>query len=370
MPHIRKGQMIAFFAFDVGYEISLVRVSELMASLPALPISRKKQTPAYLQYTQAPQILLLGKETLHLGEQDQGIEVQVQATLFDFGAISISYRLSLADVHHQSTGFPLEDLPALSQKIFDLKLETQARIQVSKLLEQIQPAITRPEFSGLVEDYYVFVLESLSQSLSASELLASHSGTLAKILRFDTEALSDSEKTEALSKSISYYADDLVVIDWNTAIVYDEDYLDTLNVLELLNIELLEARYMDEQLDRKIRDYEGVVKNNQPWFLPFFSPARHLMQELSEIRIECALLADRVDNALKLIGDLYLARIHDAASERFCLHEWDVSLSRKLDIIDRLYQLLNDRVGTAQAHTLELVIILLILIEIVLGLMR
>ena len=77
-----------------------------------------------------------------------------------------------------------------------------------------------------------------------------------------------------------------------------------------------------------------------------------------------------MDNCLKLIGDLYLARVYSAASEQFHMPTWDASISRKLDIIDNLYQILTDRVNSAQAQTLELIIILLILIEIFLSLFR
>ncbi len=56
MRRIQKGQVVAFFAFDIGYEIDLAQLSRLTAAVPAQPISRKKQTPPYLQYTKPPHI--------------------------------------------------------------------------------------------------------------------------------------------------------------------------------------------------------------------------------------------------------------------------------------------------------------------------
>ncbi|MCG3159939.1 MAG: hypothetical protein JMDDDDMK_00965 [Acidobacteria bacterium] len=72
---------------------------------------------------------------------------------------------------------------------------------------------------------------------------------------------------------------------------------------------------------------------------------------------------------MKLIGDLYLARLHSAA-RRFYLHEWDRIISRKLEIISGFYPLLNDRVHTAQSQALELVIVILILVELILAFWR
>jgi hypothetical protein len=360
MTRILKGQAIAFFAFDVGYEVDMEKLSSVQSTLPVQPLSRKKQTPNYLQYATAPQVL-------HLGETDIlfGITGQVQATVFDFGAISISYRWPLAA---KDQGFPLDNLPLLSRDLYERNLEHHARTQVEALVQRIQAAIIRPELSVLVEDYYVFVLEALSEPMRADDFLAEYRPVLSQVLRFDTEPLSMEQQTEAVSKAISYYEDDLVLVDWNTAIIYDSDHLDAVNVLEFLNVELQEARYIDAQLDKRIRDYEGLVKQQRQWLIPLYSPYRQAINELAELRIESSLLAERVDNALKLIGDLYLARIHKAATERFYMHEWDTAISRKLDIIGNFYQLLTDRVSHAQTQTLELVIILLILIEIFLSL--
>jgi uncharacterized Rmd1/YagE family protein len=52
------------------------------------------------------------------------------------------------------------------------------------------------------------------------------------------------------------------------------------------------------------------------------------------------------------------------------LSDWEGAISRKLEVIDSFYQLLTDRVRTVQSQTLEVVIILLILAEIVLATFR
>ncbi|HEY9746756.1 MAG TPA: hypothetical protein V6C99_11120 [Oculatellaceae cyanobacterium] len=360
---IAKGQVIAYFAFDVGYEVSLDQVRELLPSFPAQPLSRKKQTPTYLQYTQAPQVLYLGESNVL--EDFQG---QIQATVFDFGAVSISYRWQLAD---EKKPFPLKSLPNFSKHLYyDLDLEQDARRQVEALVQKIKPAITRPEISDLVEDYFVFTIEQFDRLVKAQDLLDYCPSTLAKTLQFDTEELSRKQQQDALSNAISYYERDLVLTDWNAAIVYDSDYTDTLSVLELLNAELLEARYMDAQLDKRIKNYERLVQKPSRWHWPLSNPYWQAINELAELRIESAVLAERVDNALKLIGDLYLARIHSAVSEQFYMPAWDASISRKLEIINNLYQMLTDRVNTAQAQTLELIIILLIGLEIFLNLLH
>jgi len=353
---IVSGQAVAFFAFDIGYEVDLDRLGQLLPVQPIQPISRTKQTPTYLQYSKPPRIISLG-ETAVL----PGAPGQVQATIFDFGAVSISFRWQLAE---NDLASPLEKLPAQSKALFDSPLEEEAWRHVNALVERIKPAISRPALSSLIEDYYVFVIERTARPVVASELIEHHLATLAQILRFEAEALSDDQQQDALSKTISYYQSDLVAIDWNAALIVDADFTDTLSVLELMNVELLEARYIDAELDKRIEVYQDLAKEPPNWSLPFFNPYRQTIRELAELRIEAALLSERVENALKLIGDLYLARIHTAAGERFSLGTWDEAISRKLEIIGNLYQLLTDRISTTQAQTLELIIIILILIEI------
>jgi hypothetical protein len=360
-PLIVQGQILAFFAFDIGYEVSLKEVGRMLASNPKQPLTRKKRTPNYLQYTHAPHVHPLG-ETQVLLDHAPG---EMQATIFDFGAISIAYRWPFPS---EEESMRLSQLPLASKKIYEITLEKHAREQVELLIQQILPAIVRPELSNLVEDFYIFILERFDQPMNAESLLQNHAETLAQVLHFDTEKLSELQRKEALSRAISYYERDLVLIDWNAAIIYDTDYTDTLNVLELLNVELLEARYMDAQLDKRIKNYEGISQKQPAWFMPLSIPYRQSINELAELRIESSVLAERVDNALKLIGDLYLARVYSAASERFYLPTWDASISRKLDIIANLYQVLTERVNSSQAQMLEIIIILLILIEIFLSL--
>jgi len=363
MTQITQGQVVALFAFDVGYKVSLEQVRGLLSSMPIQPLSGKKQTPSYLQYTRPPQVLNLGETEILNGVLDQ--PGQLQAKVFDFAAVSLAYRWPLTE-HGQ--GLQLQDLPQISQQIYNRSLEAHARSQIQNLIDKIQPAIVRPDLSVLVEDYYVFILENLNQPLQAAEILTQYRSTFAQVLRFDTQPLSLEQQEEALGQKISYYESDLVLMDWNAAVIYDQDYWDTVNVLELLNAELLEARCIDAQLDKRVEDYEGLVQKRVEWPIPLRTPYGRAIESLAELRLESSLLTERVENALKLIGDVYLARVHTAATQRFYLQEWQTSISRKLDIIANLYQLLTDRVSTAQSQTLELVIIVLILIEILVGL--
>ena len=57
-----------------------------------------------------------------------------------------------------------------------------------------------------------------------AELLGKHRSTLSQVLRFETQALSTQQQEEALSQRIEYFQNDLVLIDWNAAMIYDRVY--------------------------------------------------------------------------------------------------------------------------------------------------
>jgi hypothetical protein len=355
---IRKGQIVALFAYDIGYEISLERLDALLANMPLGPLTQKKQNPAYLQYARPPRLIELG------GTGEAGA---AQAALYDFGAASIAFRYPLVPPGGE---LAWDHLPAISQAIFQRNLEAEARHLIEELRERIRPAIARPALSPLVEDYYLFIIEEMDGPYQAQDVIEAQRAMMAQVLRFEVQPLSHEQQFEATGQAISYLESDLVVIDWNAAIICDRDYRDAAHVLELLNVELLEARYIDSDLDRRIGRFQTTIAHQASWLIPLRTPYRREIADLGQLKIESLLLAERAENALKLIGDLYLARVHAAASERFYLREWEASINRKLDIVEDFYRLLTDRVRNTQSHTLELIIILLILFEIMMAIFR
>jgi len=83
-------------------------------------------------------------------------------------------------------------------------------------------------------------------------MITERGGEIAQIVRGELLPLTDDERNEILQSRRSYYPDDLVVIGWIAALVYDtpEDALPLMQLLEYANSQLLEFRYYDEMLTR------------------------------------------------------------------------------------------------------------------------
>ena len=134
------------------------------------------------------------------------------------------------------------------------ELERQAQEIVRERLGRIASVIVRPYEQWISEDYYVFVLDEIEGSPAGSDLLAQRGDQIARILRGEKTELARSERAETLQASLSYYPNDLVVVGWNAALVYDtpSGADASIQILEYANSQLLEFRHYDELLDSEL----------------------------------------------------------------------------------------------------------------------
>ena len=125
-------------------------------------------------------------------------------------------------------------------------------------------------------------------------------------------------------------------------------------------------RYLDEQLDNDLdQSYEALSRHNWGRFrLPGSSHAD--LRRIAQMQVDSAVLFEGVNNALKLLGDQYLARVYRLASQRFHLEEWDTSILRKLHILESIYNKISDQAANWRLEMLEWIVILLIAVSIVL----
>ena len=141
-----------------------------------------------------------------------------------------------------------------------------------------------------------------------------------------------------------------------------------LDVLEVANAQLLEMRYYDELLDDELpRMYDLVASARRAASLLSSRRFAELARRLYTLVAEVTELTERVDNALQVTEDVYLARIYSAALDLFRVRSVSAAVDRKLAIIRDTYTALHDEGAARRAELLELLITLLIVIEVVLA---
>jgi hypothetical protein len=220
-----------------------------------------------------------------------------------------------------------------------------------------------------VEHYAVVFVESIRGSPSGEDVL--RRADLARLLLGETTVreLSAAERQDVTQRHFSYGTDDLVVIDWNAAFVYEPSGShDIPDILEIANAQLLELRYYDDALDNSLSRVNQQLKRQRRRLGSIFrSPYPALARQVLVVLLEMSELIERVDNSLKIIGDFYLARIYEAAVEQLRIPAWKGTVTRKQALLGDVYGWLKGEVDTARSLTLEVMIVALIVVELLLA---
>jgi hypothetical protein len=354
MPSITRGTCYCIFVYDIAFSIDLNEAERRISSAKRETIRHKRRAPKYFEYQPAPLGISQAAESVRIVESF-ATDTQVELVVYDFGGVTVIYRVPLTGDSSR--------LLALSEGLYENdQLMTDSRRRVEDLLNFIRPAVSKANISTFVEDYIIFQIDGFAEATSVEELLNRYGPQIAQILRAETRQLSEDEVMDALSYRISFGKDDVVIVDWNAALVVDKEAEDVLTVLEFANVELLEMRFLDQRLDDALGlAYDRLSKRSRKW-LTFRSD----LQDISQWQVDSAVLFEGVNNVLKLLGDQYLARVYRLTAQRFHLNEWDASILRKLETLESIYQKISDQMVSRRMEVLEWIIIILITISIIL----
>ena len=349
---------------DVGYAIDLKRALDLLATRSAERVRPVRGEAQAIQIKDPPVTVVLGAERLTI--DGARYDAEVSARIFDFGVVSLRVRIPAPG-----------ELPWSEFTAFGASIDAAAAVNelfehhLRLLVERIRPAVERLAVAPVREDYIVYRIGRLRGADGVplpTSVLAD--ADVVPLLLNESRPLSADAQRELLPHRFSYYADDLAILTWENALVVDPEAADSdvEYVLEFANAQLLELRYYDATLDDELpRMYERVGTTRARTFARINRRYARLLADLQRVVADTTEVVERVDNALKVTDDVYLARIYAAALEIFRGRAWRAGIDRKLGIIRETYGMLNDEAQAARAEALELTIVLLIVAEIVMA---
>lgn len=361
------GAAIAYRLYDLGYAVDLEHASALFAPDAAIRERPARSEAQALQISNPPLFIVLGGERLTIDGAEHRAEVS--ARLFDFGTCSLQLRIvappGLRWEDFTAFGNAVDNSPALPS-IFIRHLDA--------LRSRVMPAVERPNLASVVEDYVVFRITKLTDdagaALGTDVLTDDH---VVPLLLHERRRLSADARRELLPHRFSYHPDDLTILTWDNALVVEPraDDRDVEYILEFANAQLLELRFYDALLDAELPAMYDRVAAARARVLPLPTfRYRPLLARLQTRVADVTETVERVENALKVTDDVYLARIYAAALELFRGTAWRRGIERKLSIVRETYTMFNAEAQAARAELLEIAIIVLIVVEIVLGLTR
>jgi len=358
------GEVVYLYAFDIAYEMSRFPVKELLGQPVAqFIVDASKRSPKQLFFYRPQMVRLPPLE--RLGPRGP-IRIERTIKLLPLGAISITVRVPFAVQK-------LDDLVAFHDLRFSdgSYLYDEVRALAEEVRQELRPYLIRPiEKLGDEEAYTVFCINGPLTAgdegvVAAEQWLRANRRDVAALLTEepDPAQLSEQEAEESTGKYYSYYERDLVVLDWDAALIIDEprDFDEILYIMELANLQLAELeaydRILDDAVDRSYRDLS--IKR----FAGLKTPA--VQHELREIRVDLARLSDELSNITKFFGDWHLARIYQGLSQRFHLGDWHRIIDEKLKTLDDLYQIVRSAQNNRMMLLLEFTIVLLFIIDLV-----
>ena len=309
-PPRYTGEVVYIYAFDVAYEMTRQPLPELLGQPVAqFSVDASKRNPRHT-FLHKPQMVRLPPQE-RLGPHGP-IRVERAVKLLPVGAISITVRVPFAVQH-------VEDLVVYHDLQFSNgSLNDEVRRLAEEVRAELAPRLVRPsKWLADEEAYTVFCIEAPlttadGRPTQAEPWFQSHRRQVAALLTQEPDAaqLSRQEANESTDRYLSYYGDDLIVIDWDAALLIDQkvEFDETLYIMELANLQLAELEAYDRLLDEAVeRSYRDLGEH------PLRSRAQTL-RDLREIRIDLARFSDELSNITKFFGDWHLARIYETIS--------------------------------------------------------
>ncbi len=356
---ILKGKILLYRVFDIGEEINLEKAEKILVenTTSRSKFRLKKVNQQAVIVSNDP--LSIGLGPYQFSAFNREFTADLSAKLWDFGTMSLTFEFLIPE----NTSF--DELRKISAIIQDYEeLDTYARLRAREFTVQIKDAMGKINDWEVYEDYTLFFIEKLNHfpdnlfSILETEDIAS------LILNEDKFSLSNQITQRIYDSKLQYYKNDLALIDWNSAFIIEPTAsLDIPDVIEFALNQVLEMRYYDDLLDKKLREIYSAIELKDVSI--FSGRYNDLALEAGQKYIEIAEIVESVENSLKVIGDLYHSIIFRTASSKFRFSDWQSSIDNKLDNLADICKLLLDNINHRRSYILELIVIALISLELI-----
>lgn len=345
-----KGSVLGIILHDICEEIRLEDLRGLLDATRIAPVF-KHPTPEYVRFQNPPVVETVDSIVLSSGER-----IQPQVKYYDYGVVSVLLELPLESDWRRIVRVAANWVP-------NAELEKIAEEVVRGRIQRIATAMIRPNDRWLSEDYYVFLLNEVDGQPQGAELLKEHGSQIAQIVSGERTELALAERDDVLQASLSYYPNDLTVIGWNAALIYDSrsGAAPSVQILEYANSQLLEFRYYDELLTRELERVYKSLKTHAGFWKRW--QMRRKASRLNTVAVEVTDLVERTDTAIKFVSDMFSARLYRLAASKVGVLEYKNLVNEKLKTSEGLYRFLIDEFHQSSGFVLELMVVIILIIE-------
>lgn len=263
-------------------------------------------------------------------------------------------RPALQIVKTYDPGFAIAEIAVevddlLTAPLFDLHAE---------LIEACRVILRRldgdPQFQ---EEYRVYCIADYQGDPEV--FLTLHGERLVALIKDERLPLDEEEVRATLQANIKYGKDDLTIVDWDGAVLFDPhaDFDANIELIEIANFQLLRMRMSDQALDERIAHIAKMLRTTPTQSMFRRREVRALLREILRIRAETLVESQATEHRIKLIGDWYAARVYALLAKKFHIEAWQTSVQHKLDTIEDVSTMVTENFSVSFHTTLDFVLI-------------
>lgn len=209
---------------------------------------------------------------------------------------------------------------------------------------------------GLFEEYAVYQISGYE---GHPEIFLELNGKkIVNLLKSEKLELDDKEIEHSLSFQLKYAKDDLVVVSWDGAFIFDPngEFEENIELLELANYQLLRYRILDRDLDNRLQKISRLIeKGAKKWFIFKAGEATQAYREIIKARSQSVSEFNALDREIKLIGEWYSARLYDLTTKRFRLDDWRVMVKDKLESLEDVYSIIFENFSLSRRRLFDII---------------
>ncbi len=205
------------------------------------------------------------------------------------------------------------------------------------------------------EEYSIYCISDYSGD--PEDVISENKDSIAGLLKTERIPLDEEEINTTLKFNIKYAKDDMAIVDWDGAFLFDPrgDFASNIELFEIANLQLLKLRVLEHELEARLEKAARLLQKTTRKRIPWLSSReiRHSLQEIIQTRTESILEFEATERNIKLFGDWYSARLFDLMAKKFHLEAWKTNINKTLDALEDVYSMLSENFSISFSTALE-----------------
>ncbi len=317
-----KGTLVSFLVGITEINIDTVEIVD---------IKKGKSSPSYPDVIPKQMVVKVEKRTV------ESREVDFLVKFCPPGIVIVEASVDLEDI--------------LGEHVFDIKRSLTVECRAILWEYHCDPYFDEEYSVYCVSDYHG----------DPEDIISEHKDSIAGLLKTERIPLDEEEINATLKFNIKYSKDDITIVEWDGAFVFDPrgDFASNIELFEIANLQLLKLRVLEHELEKRLERAAWLLQKTTKKKIPLLKSheIRYSLREIIQIRTESVLEFAATERNINLIGDWYSARLFDLITKKLHLEEWKTNNNETLDALEDIYSMISENFSMSFSTTLEFIII-------------